>query len=271
MKFYLFVSLILLANVNQLLAAGVNRDVVFGVVPQQAEKKIIKLWSPLIRRLGKETDLNIILESAPDIGEFQSKMLAGQFDIAYSNPLLYMIANSSIGYQAIAKEKNKKLQGIIVVRKGGDIKSLSDLEDRRMVFPEHAFAASILTQSYLNQVNIRYKHTFVFSHDAAYKFVSIGKHDAAGGVMRTFNSLDPIIQDRLVVLKKFKGVTPHPFSVHPRVSSVNVERIQNSLLGLANDDEGRLILKNLRLNALGAASNEDWNDVRKAMSSRSRK
>ena len=243
-------------------------NIKFGVVPQQASKKIYKLWTPFLSRISKETGLDIVLESAKTIGEFQSKMLAGQFDVAYSNPLLYMIANSSIGYKAIAKEKDKKLQGIIVVRKDSNIQSIKELSGKEMVFPEHAFAATVLTQSYLSKKKIRYQSTFVLSHDAAYKFVSIGKYAASGGVMRTFESLDPVIRERLIVLKKFTGVTPHPFSVHPRVKSDDVKRIQASLVAMANDEEGRAMLKNLHFNNLQVAGDKDWNDVRKVMSSR---
>ena len=240
----------------------------FGVVPQQEAKKIRRIWLPLIKRLSRETGLNIELQSARDIGAFQSKMLAGQYDIAYSNPLLYIIANSSIGYRAIAKEKNKKLQGILVVRKDSGIKSIRDLAGKKLVFPQHAFAATVLTQSYLNRQGIRYDASFVFSHDAAYKFTSLGKYAAAGGVMRTFNTLDSVNRSRLKVLKKFNGVTPHAFSVHPRLSEDVVSKIKQSLNVLGNDAEGKLILKRLQMNTLEPAKNSDWNDVRKVMSSR---
>ena len=240
----------------------------FGVVPQQAGKKLRKLWTPFVERISQETGLNLVLKSAPDIGKFQSKMLSGQFDVAYSNPLLYIIANSSIGYQAIAKEKRKLLQSIIVVKKGSGIHSLDDLNGKSMVFPEHAFAATVLVQSQLNHLGIQYNASFVYSHDAAYKFLSLGKYDAAGGVSRTLGALDDVTKASLTVLKKFEGISPHPFSVHPRLPHDTVSKIQASLIGLSEDEEGKKILKQLRLNALGVAKNNDWDDVRAIMSSR---
>lgn len=266
-QFLLLILSFLIMNVS-ISDDDVPKDISFGVVPQQTDKKLRRLWMPLVKRLSKETGLEFVLESSPDIGTFQSRMLAGKFDIAYSNPLLYIIANSSIGYQAIAREENKKLHSIIVVKKDSEIYSIEDLAEKSMVFPEHAFAATVLTQSFLNNKKIPYAASFVFSHDAAYKFVSLGKYVAAGGVQRTFDSLEPEIKARLMVLKKFDGVTPHAFSVHPRISSSVTIKIQEALRSFSDDAEGREILTNLRMGKLGAAVDADWNDVRKVMSSR---
>ena len=240
----------------------------FGVVPQQEAKKLRALWMPFVEKLATDSGLVIQMKTADDIGSFQSKMLSGQFDVTYSNPLLYIIANSSIGYTAIAKEKDKRLHGIFVVRNDSEIASLEDLKGKSLVFPEHAFAATVLTQAKLNKFNIPYKASFVYSHDAAYKFVSLGKFVAAGGVERTFKSLDPAIRSRLRILKRLDGVTPHAFSVHPRISQTAVNKLKKALNNFSQSDDGKQILENLRMNALGLAGNKDWNDVRKAMASR---
>lgn len=266
---YCLVILLIYGLLGQCIAEeNFEGELTFGVVPQQEAKTIRRLWNPVMERISNEIGVRIVLKSADTIGLFQSKMLGGEFDVAYSNPLLYIIANSSIGYKAVAREQDKKLQGIIVSRREEKINVLEDLNGKEIVFPEHAFAATILTQSYLNSLDIRYQPSFVFSHDAAYKFVALGKYVASGGVLRTFNSLKPAIKSRLRVLRKFDGVTPHAFSVHPRVSEETTLKIQQALLNLSSDEEGRKLLKKLRMNRLGKAQNNDWNDVRKVMSPR---
>ena len=68
--------------------------------------------------------MDIRFTTAPDIPEFERRLLAGRYDLAYMNPYHYTVFSLKPGYIVVAKEKDKLIQGIVVVRKMPRIKKL---------------------------------------------------------------------------------------------------------------------------------------------------
>ena len=80
--------------------------------------------------------------------------------------------------------------------------------------------------------------------------------------MRTFNNASPEYKDKLRILWKSDGYTPHAFAAHPRVPQDVVDKLQKALLEMDQDPEGKALLKKLRLKGIEKASDNEWNDVR---------
>jgi len=235
----------------------------FGVVPQQSASKLAKLWTPIINELTQASGIRITFSTAPDIPTFEKRLSEGQYDIAYMNPYHYIVFHQSAGYQALAKARDKRIKGIIVVAKEGTIKQFSDLNNMTLAFPAPAaFAASILTQSDLmtNQVNFTPK--YVSSHDSVYLTVAKGLYPAGGGILRTFNNISPDIRAQLRVFSTTAGFTPHAIAIHPRVTARQAELIQDALNALDKSDSGKKLLNSIKIKGFESANNEDWDDVR---------
>ena len=234
-----------------------------GIVPQQNATKLARLWTPICKYLSKQTGYRFVFKTAKDIPTFEKRLAAGEYDIAYMNPYHYTVFSIDPGYRAIAKETNKRIQGIIVVKKDSPYQSIAELSGKTLAFPAPAaFAASVLPRAYLKTNQIEISPRYVRSHDSVYLTVSKGLYPAGGGIQRTFNNMPESIRQQLRILWKTPGYTPHAFAVHPRLPAAVVRDTASALIAMSTNEEGGKLLKNLNFNPIGSAKDEDWDDVR---------
>lgn len=249
-----------------LLAApsSANTDTLtFGVVPQQAASKLARLWAPIIQHIAAKSGQKVVFKTAPDIPTFEKRLAAGEYDLAYMNPYHYVVFSQAPGYQAFAKQKNKKINGILVSKKGSPINTIADLEGAELAFPSPAaFAASIIPRAYLKQQGIKFTAKYVSSHDSVYQNVSRGHYFAGGGIIRTLRNTATGAQEKLNVLWTSPGFTPHAFAAHPRVSADAVGRIRDAFVSMADDAKSAELLGAIKFKGIEAAETADWDDVR---------
>lgn len=147
----------------------------FSVVPQQSATKTAKIWAPVLKQLGQKTGYRFKLKTAKNIPVFEQRLLNAESDFSYMNPYHYTVFHEKSGYNAIAKAKDKRIRGIVVVRKDSKIKSIEELNGKNLAFPSPAaFAASILPRGYFNQQGIKITPKYVSSHDSVYSNVAKG-------------------------------------------------------------------------------------------------
>jgi phosphonate transport system substrate-binding protein len=236
---------------------------IFGVVPQQAASRLAVEWTPLIDELSQRSGVAIDFATAPDIPTFEKRLAAGDYDIAYMNPYHFTVFNQRPGYRALAHARNKRITGVLVVRRDAKIDAVEELAGKEIAFPSPAaFAASILVRGELKRKGIDFKPVYVSSHDSVYLAVQRRLVAAGGGVNRTLRAIDTSISDQLSLLMTTASYTPHAIAIHPRVEEDEVARIGAALIGLADDEQGRLLLAPLRIDGWQRANDSDWDDVR---------
>ena len=234
----------------------------FGIVPQQPAQKLARLWVPVVKELEKQTGLKIRFQTAPSISMFEHRLSVGRYDFAYVNPYHYVTFHKKTGYQVFAKEAGRKLRGIIVARKGGNIK-WQGLQRLALPAPA-AFGASLLTQSMLKRKGLRYEPEYLGSHDSVYIAVAQGLYRFGGGVPHTLNTMPPAIKEQLVVVDKTPGYSPHAFVAHRRVAQKDVSVIQKVLIAMQYSESGSDILQRLSFDkGITAATDKDYGPVRK--------
>ncbi len=235
----------------------------FGIVPQQTASKLLQSWGPVLKWISRRSGHRIQFKTAPDIPTFEARTEAGEYDLAYMNPYHFTVFNRSAGYHAIARAKDKLIHGIIVVRKDSKISSLEDLEGEKVAFPAPAaFAATVLPRANLAALNIDITPSYVSSHDSVYRAVARGFFPAGGGVIRTLGTADPETRDRLRVLWKSPGYTPHAIAAHSRLPARQVRDIQRALVEMHQHSDGKALLERLKVSGFQMASDGDWDDVR---------
>lgn len=236
---------------------------VFGVVPQQSATNLARSWVPLLQYLSEKSNNTLKFATAPNIPEFEKRLISGVFDFAYMNPYHYTVAHRSPGYNAFAKDSGKKIKGILVVKKDSDYDSIESLKGLTIAFPSPAaFAASVLPRANLSKLGIAFVPTYVSSHDSVYRNVAAGLLPAGGGIIRTYNAIDPLIRADLRILWTSSGYTPHAFAAHPRVNEEIVESIKQILSELNTHAKGSALLETLNFKQLQPARDSDWDDVR---------
>lgn len=237
--------------------------ITFGVVPQQSAKKMAEKWQPLIDYISNFTGLDIEFKTAKDIPTFESDLAQGKYDLAYINPYHFVVFNESPGYRSLVHQKDKKIRGLIVVRKDSPIKKIDDLAGAEIAFPAPAaFAATIITSAHLRNNDIPFIPRYVNSHDSVYLAVQRNFFSAGGGIMRTLNTSPENLRKDLRVLWTSEGYTPHPIVTHPNMAEADRQAILNALIAVSNDTSKSLLLKNIGLSGFTASDDKDWDDVR---------
>ncbi len=270
MKTIRHTDLLILAIISMLLlASGFSAQVfakthyTFAFVPQQSAKKLAQKWQPVLDYLEQQTGDRYQFTTARNIPTFETRLADAQYDIAYMNPYHFTVFNEKPGYQALVKQRNKRIKGIIVVRKDSPIQSLDDLAGQTIAFPAPAaFAATLLTSAEFHLRNIQITPRYVSSHDSVYLNVARNFMPAGGGVMRTFGNTDPKIRQTLRVLWTTPEYTPHAIAVKQSLPAEVSTRLQQALLTMHQSETGIALLKNVNFNGFEPAENQDWDDVR---------
>ena len=234
----------------------------FGIVPQTNTSKLSKLWSPILKYLEENSEIDLRFATARNISTFEKRVKSGKYDIVYMNPFHYTMFHDEQGYNAFAKAKKKRLKGILVVLKDSPYRSINDLDNPELAFPSNAFAANLVPRAVLSKADLSFSTKYVSSHDSVYRNIARGRYPAGGGVMRTFKNTSPEYRDKLRILWKSDGYTPHAFAAHPRVPQVIVDKLQNVLLKMELDPKGKALLKKIRLKGIEKGIDREWDDVR---------
>jgi len=257
-------SLTILLCLTSLSGYTQKRNYSFGVVPQQSAKKTARLWAPILKKVSEEAGINLQFRTAKSIPTFEQRLTGGEYDFAYMNPYHYVVFSKTPGYRAIAKRKNQRIRGIIVVRQDSEITSLNELDNTNLAFPSPAaFGATILTQVNFKTSDIKVTPQYVSSHDSVYLSVVKGIFPAGGGVKRTLNNIAPEIRQQLRILWTTEAYTPHAIAAYGQVNNEVREAVANALTRLSNTIEGKKLLANLKIKyGIEKANDSDWNDVR---------
>ena len=257
--FFLLLSLLLPAT-----ASHAGETLTFGIVPQQSASKLARLWGPILQHISDRTGVTLQFATAPDIPSFEKRLSSGVYDLAYMNPYHYTVFRKSPGYLPLAKARDNRIKGIIVVRKDSGLRDLTELNDNTLAFPSPtAFAASILTRSHLSRLGVNYTPRYVSSHDSVYRAVAKGIFPAGGGVVPTFNNLAPDVREELKILWTTEGYTPHAVTVHQRLKKSTAEKIKQALIALEQSPDGKRLLRGIRIKGFESAADQDWDDIRK--------
>jgi len=255
----LFVVCIILSAVSVPAIAG---DPVYkiGVVPQFEARRLHQIWQPILNHLERETGYTFELSGSPTIPAFESEFMQGIFDFVYLNPYHLVIANKEMGYTPLVRDIGKKLFGVLVVSKSGNVKDVKDLAGKVVAFPApNALGASLqMRQELTDLFGIEISPRYVKTHDSVYLNVLLGEAAAGGGVQKTLDQQKDDIKNNLKLIHKTTPVAPHPFAVHPRVPNEVANDVKRALLALGETQSGKKMLSLVPIKQIGKATIEDY-------------
>ncbi len=235
----------------------------FGVVPQTSASRTAKDWTPILAYLEERTGKKFRFATTRDMPRFSQRLAEEKYDFVYMSPTDYVKYQDQDGYSAIARARNLKLKGIIVVRKDSPIEKLDELNNKELAVPTHAFASDTLARATLREHGITVKISPMAAHDAVYRGVAQGRYTAGGGVLRTFNNTAPEFREQLRVLWTSEGYTSQAFAAHARVPKDVVQSVQEALIDMDQDPITKKYLKTIAPEGLDYARDVDWDDTRK--------
>lgn len=245
---------------------GARADTVFtvGVVPQFESRRLHEIWRPILDRIEQETGYRLELIGSPTIPAFEDEFVAGKFDFVYMNPFHQLMAAEAQRYQPLLRDIGNVSRGVLVVRKGGAVRRVEDLQGRAIAFPApNALGASLqMRQELTDDFGLAFNASYVKTHDSVYLNVLLGEADAGGGVQQTLDRQRQAFRDNLEVIHTTRPMATHPFSVHPRVPAEQAERVRQALLRLAGTPEGRELFAEVPIKELGMATMDDYAPLR---------
>jgi phosphonate transport system substrate-binding protein len=243
--------------------ADAQKVLTFGIAPQQSPSTLVRIWGPILREVGDEAGVKLVFKTAPDVSTFEKRLMKGEYDIAYMNPYHYIEAHKKQGYLPLLHARDRQLRGILVTRRDASYHSVADLSGQTLAFPApDAFAASLLVQEEFARQQVPITPKYVASHDSVYLDVAKGLFPAGGGIMRTFNALNPTVRDQLHVIYVSRGYTPHAIAHLPGIPAETAAQIQSAFIRLDKSVQGRQLLAPLEIKGWEAARDTDWDDVR---------
>ena len=236
----------------------------FGVVPQFEQRKLVRIWRPILNELEQRTGLKFRLVGTPKIPVFEQQFLAGEFDFAYMNPYHVISAHDTQGYLPLVRDGGRTLKGVIVVPKDSLITSPAQLANTEMAFPSpNALGASLLIRADLHrQFGVSVTSRYVQTHSSVYLHVANKLVTGGGGVRSTLQSQAPSIRKSLRIIHETSGIPPHPITAHPRVPAAHRALVQRALLDLAASDEGKTLLAGVPILEAVSSTIEDYRVVK---------
>jgi len=247
------------------ISTAIATEYSFGVVPQFEARKLYRIWKPILEVLEQKTGHQFTMQGTESIPDFEQDFLGGEFDFAYMNPWHSLIAFESQGYIPLVRDGNRQLKGILVVRKDSGITQLTQLAGKTIAFPApNALGASLLMRTELSTLyGLPIYPRYVGTHSSAYLNVILKQADAAGGVLRTLQQQEPIVQNLLHILYETQSIAPHPISVHPRVPKKVREQVVQAFLAMKTDPEQQKLLAKIPMENPVPATIADYLPLKK--------
>lgn len=222
---------------------------VLARAPQLSAAKTSMTWTPFVDYLSEKTGVKIQLKVYDDRNVFESDVRKGNVAFYFGNPGYGVVGHMQHGYVPLVRSDRKLLEGIIVVRKDSGITDVMQLAGRSIAFPSKtAFAASLYIRSRIDSDHgILYQPVYTGSHDNTYRTVLVGKAIAGGGVKRTLESEDRRNREQLNIIYTTPGMKAHPLMAHPEVDEKTRQAIQQAILDLDTNVDGKKMLKKIKI------------------------
>ena len=79
-----------------------SAEIKFGLLPRLSAVEMTQMFGPLAEYLAKETGEKVVLVIPKDFDAFKNMVKAGQVDIAFANPLIYVELKKGASLEPLA-------------------------------------------------------------------------------------------------------------------------------------------------------------------------
>ena len=266
----LMYAFLLLTSLTQTpaLAADSDGTLVFGFLPILSTQRLITRFKPLVDEISSELGQPIRMETAPDYIEFIKRTQAKRYDIVFTAPHLYYLANDKTGYKVIVRVNASDLKAIIVATKASHITKLSELKGKKIAMPDRMSLAAAMVRNYIRKMGLDPDKDITIvstpSHNASLLTAYNGVTDVAGLMLPPYKHASEKIRNAMVVLATTSGLPHMPIAVSPTLQPELVQKLAHILTSLNESSKGKMLLKKLGWpQGFVATSNNEYAPLRK--------
>jgi len=239
-----------------------GKPLIFGVLNQQSPAKTAQRWNPILRYLSDTTGLQFQLKMGATVQETDAMMGRGEFDLAFTN---HNFRKEFDGvYKVIARWAGKPIYGVIAVPADSPIKTLKDLEGKRVAFPSKgAFVSYAVPMVAINAAKIKVEPVLAGNQEGALAQLRAHQVDAAAVNSRFLSQY--AAQNTLAYLDLYtsEGYAELAIIIHPRISPPEADSIRNALIGMARDPKAASVLEATDSPGFDPASDRDYDNARR--------
>ena len=237
----------------------------FGVHPYLEEKSLVNKFQPLVDYLGKAINKNIILQISPSYSEHIKRVGSNYYDFSYIGPTTYIEMVEKYDEKHILASMTTYdlpyYNGIIFVLADSALYDLDALKGKNFAFgKESSTMSSVIPKIMLKEEGVELKdlgsYQHLSNHEEVVKQVLAGKY-AAGAVKESI--FDKYKHLGLRQIARSRHVSEHVFVASNTMQTKIRQHIEQLLLNLTDNQEGKQILFNIKPKSRSLKHTEDYN------------
>jgi len=258
-------------------AAGPQKEILIGLIPEMNVFKQQERFRPLAEYLTKKTGVKVNITILSRYGNIIERFTTEKMDGAFFGSFTGALAIEKLGVDPIARPVNldgsSTYHGYLFVRKDSGIRGVEGMKGRKMAFVERATTAGyIFPVAYLRQHGVKdYKNFFkeayfTGSHDAAIYSVLEKKADVGAAKHSIYDRVrksDARVDKELVILADSAKVPSNGLCVRKGLDSTLKKNLKNALLDIDKDPEGKAVLEKFGALKFIETTKEDYSIVSK--------
>ncbi len=251
---------------------GDDGIVYFGVLPRDNPVTTYGQYQPLVAYLTRATGRKIELQLEKSYRDVVDSLGRGKIFFALLGPLTYLDAYKRYDAPPIAKAKTARgetfFRSVIVSDADGRITELPHLVDKKFAFGALWSTSGNLIPRYMlawagiHLDNLQEYRNYGYNDTVAKKIIS-GEFDAGAISLSTALRYLP---HGLRIIATSDPIPTGPVVVSPKAPYPLTRKVQQALLGLSDNDDGRKVLAKLDADLQGgfvAASDADYAGIRR--------
>jgi len=239
-----------LATLGPVLARVCQAQAVYalrlGVMPYVSPARLVEVFTPLKVYLGEALGQPVSLATAPDLGIFDERTRAGEYDLVITAPHLARKAEKLAGLQRVAMSSNTS-RAMLVALRSSPLRNFAGLRGQTLVMPSrhgiiHQMTLKTLADAGIDPVK-DLKILETSTHNNALEMVLKGESDAAAFGEPTWESQTDAVRAKLHVLGRSEVVPGFMVMAHPAMSAERVSVLQQVLRDLSSHATGPAYFK----------------------------
>jgi phosphonate transport system substrate-binding protein len=254
-----------------------SAEIKFGILPRLSAQEMHRMFDPLAEYLTKETGEKVSIVVTKDFAAYKEAVQAGQFDIGFSNPVIYvqLKQNTNLAPLVLSAEKKAgtRFRGVIIARKDSGIEKVQDLKGKKLAFVDEDSAAGYIFQMLLLSkagMDVKKDFTrlpFAKKHDNVTMAVFNKAADAGGIREDDLDKMKDKVDLSLIRVVAYTDYFPNwPVYATPKLNKNIAEKIRAALMKLKPTDAGSdAVVGAANLTGFVAVSDKDYDQLRQAV------
>lgn len=256
-------------------AVSSQQTFVMGLIPEQDLFSQKQRYKALAQYISEKAGITVKLKILSRYGNIIENFMSSELDGAFFGSFTGALAISRIGVQPLARplwlDGTSTYYGLVFARKDSAIKDADDMKGKRFAFVDRATTAGwLLPLHYFQEVGIGDYRTwfaetyFTGTHEDVIYDVLARRADIGAAKNTIFYKLaknDPRILEQLHILTRSPDVPSNTLAVKSDLDNSLKLRLQNILLQMDQDKQGKAILHDFGAKKFIATTPKDYEPV----------